>query len=244
VINPFYFRAPRQLHPGRPPAVMTCRLDGPTPEIAKRLVDDALKAEKTGLKGKVYVDARGLKYDRAADPGGTALHGYDESFRETGYLLAEAHLDVTLDDKEALFGPGACPDCAIYCGWYALGNYVPCCKFVPGAVAWHLASFEAVSLHNPGKQWCGNLLRDGAAVTLGPVAEPYTIGFPKPAEFYGFLVTGEYTLVECYAKSTLLTSWMMTLVGDPLYNPYAKTPLLKVSQVKPSPRGSQVFPGE
>jgi hypothetical protein len=29
----------------------------------------------------------------------------------------------------------------------------------------------------------------------------------------------------------------MVLVGDPLYNPYAKTPKLKVEQVKPSPEG-------
>src|SRR5436190_23724467 len=117
-------------------------------------------------------------------------------------------------------------------------NYTPCCKFVRGAVAWHLASAEAASLRTPGKQWAGNRLRDGAAATIGPVAEPYTIGFPPPEEFFGFLVTGRYTLVECYARTTMFTSWMMVLVGDPLYNPYAKTPKLKVSDVTPSPFGA------
>ena len=125
----------------------------------------------------------------------------------------------------------------LYCGWYALQNYRPCCKFVPGAVAWHLASLEMTTLRAPGKQWAGNLLRDGAAATIGPVAEPYTVGFPRPEEFFGFLVTGEYTLVECYARTTLLTSWTMCLVGDPLYNPYAKTPKLKSWEVLPSPLG-------
>ena len=89
-----------------------------------------------------------------------------------------------------------------------------------------------------------HLLIDGAAATIGPVGEPYTIGFPKPEEFYGFLVTGEYTLVESYARSQLFTSWMMVLVGDPLYNPYAKTPKLKSWEVLPSPRGAAKIFGE
>ena len=81
----------------------------------------------------------------------------------------------------------------------------------------------------------------GACATLGPVAEPYTVAFPKPAEFFGFLATGQYTLVEVYAKTTLITSWMMTLVGDPLYNPYAKKPLLKEADIEPSPKGFKVL---
>ena len=130
-------------------------------------------------------------------------------------------------------------------GWYSLANYVPCCKFAPGAVAWHLASSEAESLRDPkSKLWCKNLLESGAVATLGPVAEPYTVGFPKPAEFFGCLVTGKYTLVECYWRTELFASWMTVLVGDPLYNPYAKAPKLKAAQVKLSPKGSQIFPGE
>jgi hypothetical protein len=85
--------------------------------------------------------------------------------------------------------------------------------------------------------WFPNLLKDGAAVTLGPVSEPYTIGFPKPAEFFSFVLTGKYTLVECYAKTMLLTSWMTVLVGDPLYNPFAKSPRLKEADIRPSPKG-------
>jgi hypothetical protein len=111
---------------------------------------------------------------------------------------------------------------------------------VPGAVAYHIASSEAVSLRNPqAKFWCKNLLEKGAAATLGPVAEPYTIGFPKPAEFFGLLTTGQYTLVECYARTALLSSWMTVLVGDPLYNPFAAAPKLKPEQVKPSPEGGR-----
>jgi uncharacterized protein (TIGR03790 family) len=245
VISPLYWQVSEKSRRRMPPTMMTARLDGPHPDIAKRLVDDALLAEKTGLRGKVFVDARGIRFDPKADRQGTGYGGYDESFREAAHLLEDrGKMEVFLDNSEELFPVGACTDCALYCGWYAVENYRPCCKFVPGAVAWHLASFEMKSLRRPGKQWAGNLLRDGAAVTIGPVDEPYTIAFPKPEEFFGFLVTGEYTLVECYARSTMLTSWMMVLVGDPLYNPYAKTPKLKSWEVLPSPRGAAKLFGE
>ena len=50
--------------------LLTARLDGPSPAIAKRLVDDAIEAEAVGLKGKAYIDARGIKYDpKNATPG-------------------------------------------------------------------------------------------------------------------------------------------------------------------------------
>src|SRR5262249_7180882 len=140
-------------------------------------------------------------------------------------LEKEAKLPVVLDDRPELFAPGSCPDCALYCGWYSLGTYVPSCRFAPGAVAYHVASSEAVTLRDKNtKQWCKNLLDNGVVATLGPVSEPYTIGFPKPAEFFGFLATGEYSLVECYWRTEMLASWMTVLVGDPLYNPYRKTP--------------------
>ena len=115
---------------------------------------------------------------------------------------------------------------------------------MPGAVAWHLASSEAVSLRkSDSKLWCPNLLKKGVAATIGPVAEPYTIGFPKPAEFFGFLATGEYTLVESYSRSMMFCSWMTVLVGDPLYSPFAKSPKWKSAEVVPSPKGGKLgFP--
>ena len=104
------------------------------------------------------MDARGIKYHSGGDAFGYG--GYDESMREMAKLLKnDGKMSVILDDKPELFAPGSCPDCALYCGWYSLAHYVDCCKFAPGAVAWHLASSEAVSLRNPqSKLWCVNLL--------------------------------------------------------------------------------------
>ena len=241
-INPLYFQVPDDYRKDKPPPLMTCRLDGPSIDLVKQIIDQSVEVEAKGLEGKVYVDARGIKYNPADEPG-YGYGGYDESMREMARLLEkDGKMSVTLDDRPELFAPGSCPDCALYCGWYSLANYVPCCKFVPGAVAWHLASSEAASLRDPkSKLWCKNLLENGAVATLGPVAEPYTIGFPKPEEFFGFLATGKYTLVETYWRTEMFASWMTVLVGDPLYNPYLKSPKLKNEQVTPSPAGGR-FP--
>ncbi|QEL18050.1 TIGR03790 family protein [Limnoglobus roseus] len=236
--NPLHWQFPVDQKAKLPPVLMTCRLDGPTPEIAKRLIDDAVEVEAVGLTGKVYVDARGIGFDPKKPGDSLGYGGYDESFREMAALFQSAKFDVTLDNKNETFAADSCPDAALYAGWYAHGNYQPCCRFVKGAIAWHLASSEAVTLRKPdSKVWCPNLLKAGVAATLGPVAEPYTIGFPKPAEFFGFLATGKYTLVEAYARTVYFTSWMTVLVGDPLYNPYKKTPKLDETQVVPSPKG-------
>ncbi len=237
--NPLHFRAPQRLRIGRPPVMMTARLDGPTPAIAKRLVDDAVEIEAVGLEGKVYVDARGLKFDPKKDDG-YDYAAYDQSFREMAELLRDqAKMDVIFDDKPGLFPPSFGREGALYGGWYSHAKFVDSIEFVKGAVAWHLASSEAVSLRRESTKWCPNLLKKGVCATLGPVAEPFTAGFPKPAEFFGFLVTGQLTLVECYSRSLNLTSWMCTLIGDPLYNPYKKKPRLRVDQVFPSPRGTK-----
>ena len=235
--NPLYWKAPQEIKNRFPSTLMTCRLDGPTAEIAMRLVDDAIEVESKGLKGKVYFDARGIGFNSKNPGDGSGYGGYDESFREAASLLKSAGMDVTLDDKGALFEPDSCKDAALYSGWYSHANFIDCCKYVKGAVAWHLASSEAITLRNPAsKVWCPNLLQKGVAATLGPVAEPYTIAFPKPAEFFGFLITGKYTLVETYSRTTYLTSWMTVLVGDPLYNPYKNFPMINESLIEPSPK--------
>jgi uncharacterized protein (TIGR03790 family) len=239
VPNPLYFQASEGYRKASPPVVMTARLDGPTPDIARRLIDDAVAVEAKGLAGDVVIDARGIAF--APTPGadvGFGYGGYDESMREAAGLLGKAGLKVALDDKEAVLPAGAAKGVAVYCGWYSLGRFVDCCEYVPGAVAWHLASAEADTLRDANSPvWCPNLLRKGVAATVGPVAEPYTIGFPKPAEFFGFLATGEFTLVESYARSMTTCSWMTVLVGDPLYNPFKRNAKLKVADVVPSPKG-------
>ena len=243
VMNPLYWQVPEAERKKSERVLYTARLDGPTPEIAKRLVDDAVETEVKGLNGKAYFDARGFGFDIEKDAAkGTGYEGYDASFREAAALMTKAGLEVVLDDKPALFAEKSCPDAALYAGWYSHANFIASGTYTKGSVAWHLASSEAVTLRRKDtKVWCPQLLNAGVCATLGPVGEPYTIGFPKPSEFFGLLATGRYSLCEVHAKTTLLTSWMMTLVGDPLYTPFKSKPLLKEADVEASPKGFKVL---
>jgi uncharacterized protein (TIGR03790 family) len=129
------------------------------------------------------------------------------------------------EEKTAdLFGPHSCPQAALYCGWYSVAKYVDSFEFVEGAVGFHIASFEAVSLRDPNStQWCPNLLKHGITATLGPVAEPYLHAFPEPKVFFSALLDG-HCLVEAYYLTQPFNSWQLMLIGDPLYRPFKKSP--------------------
>jgi uncharacterized protein (TIGR03790 family) len=202
--------------------LMVARLDAPTLVLAKGLVDTAIKIENEGLRGKVYLDTRGMGKleDANVMPGSYA--DYDRSLLITAKGIEDqTELEVVLDTSPQLFQPGTCPDAALYCGWYSLAKYVDAFDWKPGAVAYHLASSEAHSLRDPASQaWCKKLLEDGVCATIGPVYEPYLGSFPRPNEFFSHLIQGELTLVECFARSNPFNSWMMTLIGDPLYRPF------------------------
>ncbi len=204
-------------------ALLVSRLDGPSAQIVKRVVDDSLWAEKNGLKGKAYFDARW------PDPGNKKLSGYayyDASLHKAAARVrASGLMPVVLDDTERLFQPGECPDAALYCGWYSLAHYIDAFKWVRGSIGYHIASQECQTLRNTGSRvWCKMMLEKGVAATIGPVGEPYVQAFPIPEVFFGLLLEGRETLAECYASSSPYLSWRMVLIGDPLYKPFRTAP--------------------
>ena len=142
--NPFNLRFERLpvISKVRAKTLMVGRLDGPTPATARRLVDDALEVEKTGLSGVFYLDARGLTGQAA--PGNYVW--FDQHLLHLSDLLKKySDMKVVLDKKPGVFPPGSCPDAALYCGWYSLANYVPAFKWNKGAVGYHVASSEATT---------------------------------------------------------------------------------------------------
>lgn len=219
VPNPLSLHSPYEHIPR---TLMVCRLDGPDEATVRRMIQSSLEVEKRGLKGTVYLDARGIE-----GSGGYAL--VDNDLRKLSTLVEEfTKLKGVLDNRPELFARGQCPEAALYCGWYSLGKYVDAFDFAPGAVGFHLASFEAMNLRAPeSTAWCPQLLKHGVVATLGPVEEPHLSAFPLPAEFFGLLLCGRYPLADCYFKTTPRLSWMMTLIGDPLYNPFAARPALE-----------------
>jgi uncharacterized protein (TIGR03790 family) len=199
--------------------LMVSRLDGPTFEIAKGLVDKAITVEKTGLKGIAYIDSRGI----ADDGNPYSLGHYDQSFRNLASLIeSRTGFVVKQEQTEKLFGPAECPQTAIYCGWYSLKRYVDAFDFVDGAIGYHISSLEAVDLRDPNSaQWCPAMLKDGVTATLGAVDEPYLHSFPYPDEFFRELFNGR-CLVEAYYDTNPFNSWQLVLIGDPLYTPFKK----------------------
>ena len=227
--NPYFVgfaRQKKQLPFNKDQVLFVSRLDGPTPDIVRRMVDDSLYAEQHGLQGQAWFDAR-WPLPKKKKLQGYAL--YDASIHKAASLTGKmSSLAVHLDEKEALFQPGQAPDAALYCGWYSLAKYVDAFSWQRGAVGYHIASSECTTLKKKGSQvWCKRMLEEGVAATIGPVAEPYVQGFPLPEVFFSFLLDGYYTLAESYFLSLPYLSWQMVLLGDPLYRPFRTIPSVK-----------------
>ena len=197
--------------------LMVSRIDGPDYTIVKGLIDKALTAEKTGLKGNAYIDSRGIEKKD--------LYGYfDQSLRDLGvFIHSNTKMPIKAEQTGKLFQPGSCPQTAVYCGWYSVRKYVDAFDFVDGAVGFHIASYEAQKLRDPNSStWCAAMLRDGITATLGAVDEPYLHSFPQPKEFFTELFRGS-CLVEAYYRTKPFNSWQLVLIGDPLYRPFKNT---------------------
>ena len=108
--NPFNFEFNRLpfIREVRAHTVMVGRLDGPTPAIARRLVDDALAVEKTGLTGVFYIDARGL----AGKPEVGSYTWYDQHLLRLYDLVKKySDLKVVLDKKPGGLSAGFLSRC-------------------------------------------------------------------------------------------------------------------------------------
>jgi len=149
-----------------------------------RLVDKALAAERDGLWGRAYFDARGLsKTDTNSYYLGDELDFWaGEKFgRELGFEInvdktparsppifdePDRHL-LRLGMTELFPGPFACPRL----------------NSMPGAIRISPASFSAATIRSTNEYWVGPLLAKGATCTMGCVYEPYLAGTPNVAVF-------------------------------------------------------------
>jgi uncharacterized protein (TIGR03790 family) len=200
--------------------LLVARLDGPSVEIARGLVDKALAAERDGLWGRAYFDARGLDKTNSYYLG-------DEWILNAGEICRELGFETTVDKNPGTF-PADFPmsQIAIYCGWYdenVSGPFtLPKVEFMPGAFAYHLHSFSAPTLRSTNQFWVGPLLAKGVTCTMGCVNEPYLSGTPNVYAFLARLTAGGLTFGEAAWTAQPVLSWQTTVVGDPLYRPFAK----------------------
>lgn len=207
-----------QIHPTNG-VFMVTRLDGPTPEIARGLVDKALEAESRGLWGHAYIDLRAI----TNGPYGLG----DRMITNAAVAAKRLGFETFVDNQSATLGVGyPLSQVALYVGWYDSGVtgpfYRASVEFQPGAFAYHLHSFSAANLRSASENWVGPLLARGATATMGCVAEPYLEFTPNPAMFlerWGYV---GMTLGEAATAAHPVLSWQTVVVGDPLYRPFGR----------------------
>jgi uncharacterized protein (TIGR03790 family) len=198
--------------------LMVARLDGPTPEIAAGLVDKALQAERDGLWGRGYFDGRGVT-NSSYKVGDDMITASERSAAHYGF-------ETTLDEQSAVF-PASYPmsHIALYVGWYEFNitgaMARPTVEFMPGAFAYHLHSFNAQTIRSTTERWAGPLLARGAAATMGSTEEPYLEGTPDISVFLSRWLFLGYSFGEAAYASMRYVSWQTTVIGDPLYRPFA-----------------------
>ncbi len=211
VVNPLF-------NTEQPPAleaqliVKVSRLDGPSFASARQLVLSALAGETHGLLGRYYVDLKGP-------------HSMGDEWLESVLTqLQELGFDGDTDRDGGTFGAEARFDAPVlYFGWYAgdlngpfaAGDF----SFPPGAVAVHIHSSSAATLHSAAQGWCGPFIARGVAATVGNVFEPYLEFTHRPNLLLRALSRGmNFGDAAYYALPVL--SWQAVTIGDPLYRPF------------------------
>ena len=196
--------------------LIAARLDGPDPATVRRMIDDAIWAERYGLQGRVYIDARGIQHG--------AYQAGDHWLRESAERFLREGYEVVLDQADFIWGDAyPVEQAAVYMGWYAENVSGPFTRsdfrFQRGAIAYHIHSGSASILRSTDQRWTGPLLAKGAAVSMGAVTEPFLNYTPQLDLMADRLCEG-HTFGESVYMAQPVLSWQMTFVGDPLYTPF------------------------
>lgn len=217
ISNP-YFRSSKA--GGSPKSLLVSRIDGPDFENAKRLIDDAIAVEETGLWGHAVLDIANLAQEK-----GQAYITGDRWLENCGDFYQRAGIPVIYDRFSSLI-PGGFPlgdDVILYFGWYAANAQGPFAntkfKFKRGAIAAHIHSYSASTLRTTLKHWSGPLVARGACAVLGNVYEPL-LQMTTYLDIFNARLLAGFTFVESAWIATPVLSWMQVMIGDPLYQPF------------------------
>jgi uncharacterized protein (TIGR03790 family) len=219
VYQPFFSFAAYRAQPDAMTIYSVWRLDGATAELAQGLVDKAMTAEASGLKGKACFDRNRGPITNSVDIG----YGEAEWDLHKAATFAEmAGFSVIEDSNFAEFGtPPAptCPNAALYAGWYSLNHYNNAFTWNTGAIGFHLDSASALNPRG-GPNWSANAILNGITVTSGAVNEPFLPGLVRPGGTLRDLLQGAY-VGDAFLRNTRWLKWMIVNLGDPLYRPFA-----------------------
>ncbi len=196
--------------------VRVSRLDGPSSDSIKRVIERTILAEQTGLRGRAYFDfgggphAKGNKWLKEAAEQASAAF-FDMQIEQSKRLI---------DERDRFDAP------VIYMGWYRPWAYGPWRDrrwSVPaGAIGFHLHSYSGQSVRDSSKIWLAAFIEKGYSVTFGNVYEPYLDYTHRPQIVLQALFAGK-TFGEAISLATPVFSWMGVALGDPLYRPFGRS---------------------
>lgn len=188
------------------------RIDGPSAEHCRRMIDAAIRAEAEGLWGNAYIDLA-----PEAGAGREWIQAASNQLRRQG-------VPVTVNQFPQLFPIGyPMKDPAFYIGTKQEevgGPFTePEFRFRPGAVAACLTDSSASSVRDTKAAWAAALLHSGATAVIGNAANPGASHSHRLDIFVDRLLKG-HTLVESANMASDSLSWTSVALGDPLYRPF------------------------
>ncbi len=223
---------------GKPRIYSVWRLDGPSADLAKGLVDKAMQAEaKGGPRGKGCFDRNTNDVQYKAD---ASYAAGEWDIQRASELVAAAGFAVTVDTSPEEFGQSAavprCEPTALYAGWYSLNTYYDGFQWTEGSIGMHIDSMSAWHPRE-GPNWVHNAISRGITITTGAVSEPYLANFPQADGFFHDLLAGA-NVGDALLRNSRLLKFRFLNVGDPLYRPFegGRGPLATGQQPGPSVR--------
>lgn len=207
---------------------LVARLDGPTYEIARDLMNRCDYKEQFGMGGRQFVDTMGLKE-------GVRLPFDELLLKAVRWMEIDGGMKVIVDrNLETFPADTPMPTPSVYLGWSAphiTGPFVkPGFKFWPGAVAIHFHPWSAASLRTTERFWVGPLLARGAGLVIGDVFDPGLDGYIRPHVLMRSLTSvqrGQRAMDVVWSCVPYL-SWSTVFIGEPTYAPFSGTlPMLE-----------------
>lgn len=237
LINPYYY-ARVTLQPfvsaNYLNMLLVTRLDGPTYDLAKGLVDKALRAEQNGVAGNGYFD-QFAGYSLDEEPNKSIGKAYN--------LFKAAGFKSQIDSTSGLLLPPVCTgeNALFYCGWYDYDhNYLTNgahYQWQDGSIGIHLWSGGADVLDLRYTNWCPHMINAGITATQGSVDEGYTIAYSNAYYLLLYMLNGLSYAEACYASNVTL-SWKQVFIGDPLLRwPTSSLPSPPISSIIPDENG-------
>ena len=231
---------------------LVTRLDGFTADDAVGIAD----------RGSAARDAGRFVLDQRASSEGPGVG--DEWMAQAARRLAQAgHQDRVMLETTAKAARGV----GEVIGYFAWGAADPehrvrssGIRFVPGAIAASLGSFDARTFRAPAEDWrpsasadkaslfagasdglIADLIRDGITGVSGQVGEAYLLGAVRPEILFPAYVAG-FNLIEAFYLAMPTLSWQTVVVGDPLAAPFTRTRLTR-DQIESPVSPATALPG-